>query len=110
MRRQKPNPDKYNLGRSSLVPYIASEGWQERHHRRKLIALDHKEELETWCNNHKWKLLIKNNGHHWILITKEQKMIEWWPSSGKLTIGKRWDSGIHCHDYLQLMKVLEEVI
>jgi hypothetical protein len=107
MRRRTRNPDRYKVGRSSIVPYQSSESWQERHHRRMKVALDNKGTVEAWCQKHKWKLFIKNNGHHWMFFTKENKIVEWWPSSGKLAIGKKWKEGIHCHDYEQLIKVLE---
>jgi len=107
MRRKTRNPDKYQLGRSSLAPYISSESWQTRHHRRMNLALQNKAEVELWCKKHRWRLEVKNNGHHWIFWTHQNKMIEWWPSSGKLTIGKNWKSGIHCHDYQQLLETLE---
>lgn len=107
MRRRFRNPDKYKVGRSSLVPYVESESWQERHKRRKQVALENKDKVEQWCRKHKWWLRINNDGHHWIFVTHEKKMIEWFPSSGKLAIGKKWKEGIHCHDYEQLLKVLE---
>jgi hypothetical protein len=107
MRKRYRNKDKYQVGRSSLVPYIASESWQERHRRRMQHAMDNKEKVQAWCDKHKWILRVNNNGHHWIFLTKEKKMIEWWPSSGKIAIGKKWKEGIHCHDYKQLLKVLE---
>jgi len=107
MRKRYRNPDKYRIGRSSLVPYVESESWQARHHRRMQVALDNKDKVDLWCQQHKWRLNIRNNGHHWIFYTYQSKMIEWWPSSGKLAIGKRWKEGIHCHDYEQLLKVLE---
>jgi len=107
MRKRIRNPDKYIIGRSSLVPYIESESWKSRHHRRMVAALQDKEKVEAWCRKNRWFLSIKNNGHHWMFITREKKMIEWWPSSGKLAIGKRWKEGIHCHDCQQLLKVLE---
>lgn len=107
MRSRKRNPDKYIIGRSSLVPYVESESWQDRHKRRKEVALQNKDKVQVWCNKHRWRLNIKNNGHHWILYTHENKMIEWFPSSGKLAIGKKWKEGIHCHDYQQLLKILE---
>lgn len=107
MRRRVRNPDKYKLGRSSLVPYIESESWQERHSRRMKTALENQDKVETWCVSHKWKLYVHNNGHHWVFYTDQNKVVEWWPSSGKLAIGKQWKEGIHCHDYKQLLKVLE---
>lgn len=107
MRKRMRNPDKYKVGRSSLVPYIKSESWQQRHRRRMQAALEHKEEVEHWCQKQKWRLDVKNNGHHWTFYTHQNKIIEWWPSSGKLAIGKSWKEGIHCHDYKQLLKVLK---
>jgi len=107
MRKRTRNPDKYRMGRSSIAPYVASEGWQTRHHRRMQAALANSHEVEVWCERHKWRFSIKNNGHHWVFVTSEDKMIEWWPSSGKLAIGKKWPEGIHCHDYQQLLEVLE---
>ncbi len=35
-------------------------------------------------------------------------LTEWWPSSAKLVIGKKWHDGIHCHDYKQALKVIED--
>lgn len=107
MRRRTRNPDKYVIGRSSLVPYVESESWKERHRRRMKAALAEKNEVQRWCANHRWRLHINNNGHHWVFITHQNKFIEWWPSSGKLVIGKQWNKGIHCHDYKQLLKTLE---
>lgn len=112
-RRTKRNPDKYKAGKSSLVPYIASEAWQERHSRRKEAALEHEHTMQVWCRAHGWFMSIKNNGHHWIFKTHvkpyKEIMIEWFPSSGKLVIGKQWQKGIHCHDYKQLLEVFKEV-
>lgn len=110
MRRRKRNPDKYKLGRSSIVPYIASESWETRHRRRKDKALLGQPKVEKWCAVHKWRLRINNNGHHWIFNTHQGKMIEWFPSTGKLVVGKSWKQGIHCHDVEQLLETLEETL
>lgn len=104
-RRRTRNPDKYVIGRSSLVPYIASEHWSQRHSRRKKNALDHLPEIQKWCREHQWSLRITNGGHQWTFTTHQKKLIEWWPSSGKIVIGKKWDEGIHCHDYKQLLEL-----
>src|SRR5207249_2391327 len=44
-------------------------------------------------------------GHHW-QITDGYFLTEWWPSSAKLVIGKKWHNGIHCHDYKQMLKTV----
>jgi len=106
-RRTRRNPDVYKIGNSGLVPFIESESWKERHNRRMKVALENQPKVEAWCRTHKWKLYVKNNGHHWCFYTHENKMIQWWPSSGKLVIGKQYGEGIHCHDYKQLLKTLE---
>lgn len=105
IRNRSRNPDKYKKGRSSLVPYIESESWKERYQRRMKHALQNKQKVENWCGKNKWKMFINNEGHHWVFFTNERKIIEWWPSSGKLIIGKQWKQGVHCHDYIQLLEV-----
>ena len=50
---------------------------------------------------------ITNEGHHW-QITGGSLLAEWWPSSAKLVIGKKWHDGIHCHDYKQALKIIED--
>lgn len=107
MRKRTRNPDKYIIGRSSTVPYIESENWKTRHYRRMVVALGNKGKVEAWCKIQKWIMRVSNNGHHWIFRTHQGKTIEWWPSSGKLAIGKKWTEGIHCHDCEQLLEVLE---
>jgi hypothetical protein len=52
-------------------------------------------------------LRITNEGHHW-RIADGGFLAEWWPSSAKLVIGKKWHDGIHCHDYKQALKVIED--
>ena len=68
-RKRTRNPDKYKMGKSSLVPYVASEAWNERHARRKDTALEHEYTVQQWCKLHGFFMTIKNNGHHWIFTT-----------------------------------------
>ena len=107
MRKRSRNPDKYKKGRSSLVPYIESESWKTRHQRRMKHALENKDKVELWCQKHKWKMYVNNEGHHWLFFSSIGKMVEWWPSSGKLVIGKQYKKGIHCHDYKQLLEIFK---
>ncbi len=102
--------DRYKVGKSSIVPYIQNEGWSERHSRRKQCAAENEKSINEWCHKYGWTMRISNQGHHWIFITNTHKMIEWFPSSGKLVIGKQWDKGIHCHDYRQLLKIFRIII
>jgi hypothetical protein len=62
--------------------------------------------VRLWCAQHGLTLRVSNEGHHW-QITDGVFLAEWWPSSAKLVIGKRWHSGIHCHDHKQALGVIE---
>lgn len=106
-RRRTRFPDKYQVGKSNTVPYVPNESWNDRHYRRKQAALDRQKEIEEWCKLSRWRLLVTNEGHHWAFYTKQNKMVEWFPSSGKFVIGKQWKEGIHIHDVDQLREVLE---
>jgi len=41
-------------------------------------------------------------------MRKDPFLAEWWPSSAKLVLNKKWEEGIHCHDYKQALMVIEE--
>lgn len=85
-------------GHSRLVPYIPTEGDKKRHARRKQAANDTEEKLRSWCVGNGWSLAVKNKGHH-LIMQKGNVRAEWWPSSAKLVFNKKWNRGIHCHDY-----------
>ena len=108
--KRKRYLDRYDLGRSSTVPYVEGEAWNTRHARRKAAALERQKEVELWCTRHKWRMAIKNDGHHWIFYTHQSKTIEWYPSSGKFVIGKKWDRTFHCHDVDILLQALEATL
>ena len=78
----------------------------ERHARRKSVALASVPAFEAWCSENEWKITVKNDGHHWILVYRDGTLAEWWPSSAKLVFEKRWNQGWHCHDVNQVREVL----
>lgn len=90
---------------ATLIKPLPGEEWQERHKRRLHVNLAGEAELRSWANEHRLTLDIKNNGHHWI-FQRPGFLAEWWPSSAKLVIAKRWNHGIHCHDWKQVQAVL----
>src|SRR2546430_4225434 len=53
--------------------------------------------VRRWCGQRGLTLRITNEGHHW-QIADGGFLAEWWPSSAKLVIGKKWHDGIHCHE------------
>ena len=68
-----------------------------RHARRLSANLEQEANVRRWCEQRALTLRITNEGHHW-QITDGGFLAEWWPSSAKLVIGKKWHDGIHCHD------------
>ena len=107
MRRKRSIPDRASAGRSRIVPYRRDEDFRTRHVRRLNANLEQEAEVRHWCEQNGLKLRITNEGHHW-QIFNGGFLAEWWPSSAKLVIGKLWRNGIHCHDYNQVLKVIED--
>ncbi len=105
MVRRRPLPDSDSMGRSNIIPFSPLEGFRKRHRRRLKANLQYEPEIRAWCQRNRWILAIKNRGHHWI-FSRGDTVIEWWPSSAKLIVDKRWKEGIHCHDYKQVLKLL----
>jgi hypothetical protein len=105
------------VGASVIVPRRAAEGWRDRHGRRLAVNLAMRAEGEAFAAKYGGTLSVQNNGHHWIFtfpahpqITRRRDLFrdwgEWWPSSAKLIINKRWRDGYHCHDIRQVQSVL----
>lgn len=109
--------DKGSVGRSELIPYINGEAGGDRHQRRLGRNLQDETKVRQWCDAHNIRLDIKNYGQHWILdcgpsanqrdCCNGRLIVEWWPSSAKMVIGKHWTRGIHVHDWMQLTRYIE---
>jgi hypothetical protein len=109
MSRKKSIPDRVKAGQSRVIPYRQGEGFRARHARRLNANLEQEVNVRRWCEKRGWTLRITNEGHHWQL-TDGRFLAEWWPSSAKLVIDKCWHDGIHCHDYKQVLKVIEDFL
>jgi len=96
--------DKRGVGRSKLIPQRPLGGGYEqpmdRHERRKTANLSNRAVLEQFCQDHGIEFKISNEGHHW-RFSRGKIEVEWWPSSAKLVVNKRWHQGIHVHDWEQ---------
>ena len=98
--------DKIKVGNSELCPFVPGEDVKARHKRRKNTNLKNAIVVGDACLRLGVTLKLYNECHHW-QVTKGFKLIDWWPSSAKLVINKEWEKGIHCHDYKQFIKILE---
>ena len=107
MSRKRSIPDRVSAGRSRIVPYSRDEDFRTRHARRLAANSEQEANVRRWCEQRGLTLRITNEGHHW-QITDGSFLAEWWPSSAKLVIGKKWHDGIHCHDYKQALKIIED--
>lgn len=107
MKKRSRYQDKKSVGRSSIIPFKKDEKWDARHKRRLGANLHFKDKLGNWCKKNGVSFEVKNEGHHWLFIKGATK-IDWWPSSAKVIFNQVWDEGIHCHDYKQLIKVIEK--
>ena len=107
MARRKSIRDRASVGRSSIIPYRRGENFKARHSRRLASNLQNETKLRQWCQQNGLALRITNEGHHW-QVMEGGFVAEWWPSSAKLVINKRWHDGIHCHDYKQALGVIQK--
>lgn len=90
---------------ATLIRYIPGEAPINRHARRLALNLSGEAEVRGWSDENGLTLRIKNQGHHWI-FERLGFFAEWWPSSAKLVIGKRYREGVHVHDWKQAQTVI----
>lgn len=113
-RRRTRYEDRRGVGRSRDVPFQPGEGWKSRHGRRLEAALNAEGYIRAEAMRHGIAVIVTNNGHHWRFEQaagapcprRNPVIAEWWPSSAKLVIRKRWADGVHVHDAGQLLRVL----
>jgi len=110
MRRERL-PDSRTLGGSALTAHLKNLPSLYRHAERLKINLGHEKDVRDWCRANRFTLAIRSSGKHWKLAGPTVGgflFAEWWPANAKLVFNGRDDEGIHCHDYQQLIKALEE--
>jgi hypothetical protein len=100
--------DEFEVGNSDVVPFKEGETASERHERRKNAAAQSLDMVAAWCGLHDIELLIANDKHHWRFL-KGKNVVEWWPSSAKMVVNKKWKDGLHVHDYKQVIAMLTKV-
>jgi len=96
--------DVRGVGRSSVVPYIEGESKQLRHSRRSNAANGRQDQTRARLESIGWSLVLKDHGSHWI-ISRDKNIVEWWPSTAKAVVNKRWRNGVHVHDVNQLIQL-----
>jgi hypothetical protein len=107
MRRKRSIPDTVSAGRSRTVPYVLPRrGLQNAPCASSKRKSGTGVQRSRWCGQRRVTLRITNEGHHW-QITDGSFLAEW-PSSAKLVMDKKWHDEIHCHDYKQALKVIED--
>ena len=58
-----------------------------------------------WCAEMLVVLTIRNDGQHW-LFTSGDNLVEWWPSTSKCVINKRWKSPRQVANWSKVTPVL----
>ena len=99
--------DVKSTGRSTICPYVKGEAAGDRHRRRLKTSMDGYVETSAWCDEHGVRLKVTNGGHHW-RASKDGIAVEWWPSSAKVIINKKWSRGTHVHDWKKFVAVLKK--
>jgi len=85
------------------------ESWKARHDRRIQTALDLLPQVIKWTIKVGVDLTIANDNQHWIWKTLDDKhRADWWPSSAKLVIDRKFEDSIHAHDPGQVARELRD--
>lgn len=111
MARRKRNRflDRKDAAQLGLPPkiskFIPGEAAKDRHARRLGLNLSYEDEWREWREQRGVWMTVTNQGHHWKFMHKNGTA-EWWPSSAKLVLGKRYRDGIHAHDASQVRPLL----
>lgn len=103
------NPDATSAGRSRLTPYIKGEEPKQRHARRLRVSLELLEEAKNFCRENDIVMAVSNEGNHW-RFKLPRHMVEWWPSSAKMVVDKKWGKGKHVHDVRQLLREIRWIL
>lgn len=98
----------YNRTHSNLISYVEGEPPMQRHARRLEFNLKAQEWVREQTEKMGLALRVTNEGHHWQFrgIGYDFKA-DWWPSSAKLVLNSRFNSGIHVHDYERAMQEIQ---
>jgi hypothetical protein len=102
--------DRWREGHSSICPFVADELPSQRHSRRLKVALEHEREARTAVEALGGELSVSNGGHHWTFAVEGYPTVEWWPSTAKCVVGKRWSNATHAHDHEQVLAVVRRVV
>lgn len=107
MSRKRRKDDFASAGRSDVCPFIPGEPAGQRHSRRLHTNLRGEADVRRWAESHGINFDIFNQGHHW-KFWRNTLSVDWWPSSAKLIRNKRWNGGVHTHDFKQAMAIVAE--
>lgn len=93
--------------KAGTVKFKPGESYRKRHARRLQANVTvFADEAMAWSDKHSVSMRISNGNHHWI-FSQGSTLVEWWPSSAKCVINKNWKSGIHVHEWPQLVAILK---
>jgi len=51
-------------------------------------------------------LKVSNEGHHWRIVLANRRVVEWWPSSGRLVVDGDWARATFTGDVSEVMSAV----
>lgn len=106
---KKKYMDITSAGRSALVPFVPGETYRQRHGRRLREAHAHLPDLNRIASDSGWKIRVLNQGSLFEVMAGPHRY-EWWPATAKVVVNKKYERGIHCHDFQQLVTIIERKV
>jgi hypothetical protein len=55
-----------------------------------LLVGDWYTDAKIWCGENDVALRVLNDGYHWEFKLPNGRLVEWWPSTGRMVVDKKW--------------------
>lgn len=92
--------------RPPRAPLDPHEYMRQRRERRLNRNTSAAQQAKIWADQKGFTCRIHNDGHHWIW-QKAGLVAEWWPSSAKLVLNRKYDRSFQVHDWTGVIPFLE---
>lgn len=109
MTKRRSKPDRYKLPFKSEVLRPVAD-FKARHEKRFKTAIATRQPLWKWCDANRVQMAVTNQSEHWTFSFAGELLAEWWPRTAKFVVYKRYDEGIHVHDWKQVTRLLAVMV
>lgn len=94
---------------SARAPFMPGETWEQRHERRRQIALMDEQRFRDKLRGLKARVRILEDGKRW-QIRIRARLFEWFPESGRAVADRQYTRAQKAHDVDQLAAMIRHTV